>query len=289
MDISEEKLKLGEATETEIASARAGLAAAETNRLTAYANFQSTKANFVRLFSIEPDDITMPSLPDSLPNSLDELVQKAIRLNPDIDSSRHSASAQKANEIAAKAELLPKVNFSVETGKGIPEQELSGRKKNTLTTTSTLSVNIPIYAQGGAEYSKIRKAKNNTRSAIIGLDETIKQVRANSIGSWEGFEAAKSKIIATSQGIEAAQIAYDGTMQEEIVGVKTILDVLIAEGKLYEAKISKVDAHKSSILASYQIKALTGELTAKSLKLKVQHFSPEDEFKRIKKKLVIGF
>ena len=81
----------------------------------------------------------------------------------------------------------------------------------------------------------------------------MKQIRASAIGSWEGFEAAKSRIIAASQGIEAAQIAYYGIMQGEIVGSNTTLEVLTAEEKLYNAKISKVDAYKDSILAAYQI------------------------------------
>jgi outer membrane protein len=285
----EEKLKLGEATSIDLASAKASLAVAETNRLNVYANYQATKATFIRVFGIEADDIAMPPMPDNLPNSLDALIEKAINVNPSIDSTRHSVRSHKAVETAARAELLPKVNFRVESGKTIYTPEVRGENLNSRSTTSTLSVNIPIYSHGGSEYSKIRKAKNSTRSAAIQLDDTIKQIRASAIGSWEGFEAAKSKIIATSQGVEAAQIAYDGIMQEEIVGSKTILEVLTAEEKLYNAKISKVDAYRDCILAAYQIKSLLGELTAKSLKLKVKYFTPEDEFKGLKKKLIIGF
>ncbi|MCC8397803.1 MAG: TolC family protein [Rickettsia endosymbiont of Labidopullus appendiculatus] len=286
----EEKLKLGEATSIDLASAKASLAVAETNRLNVYANYQATKATFIRVFGIEADDIAMPPMPDNLPNSLDALIEKAVNVNPSIDSTRHSVRSHKAAQIAAMAELLPKVNFKIESGKTIhnPEVPISNNI-NSRSTTSTLSVNIPIYSHGGSEYSKIRKAKNSIRSAAIQLDDTIKQIRASAIGSWEGFEAAKSKIIATSQGVEAAQIAYDGIMQEEIVGSKTILEVLTAEEKLYNAKISKVDAYRDSILAAYQIKSLLGELTAKSLKLKVKYFTPEDEFKGLKKKLIIGF
>ncbi|WP_425360736.1 MULTISPECIES: TolC family protein [unclassified Candidatus Tisiphia] len=284
----QEKLKLGEATSIDFASAKASLAASETNRLNLYANYQATKANFIRLFGIEADDIAMPSMPDNLPNSLEDLIQRAVNVNPSIDSTRHSVRSHKAAEIAAKAELLPKVSFKVQSGKTyyIPEKPMD--RLNNRSTTSTLSVNIPIYSKG-TEYSKIRKAKNSTRSAVIQLDDTIKQIRASAIGSWEGFEAAKSRIIAASQGVEAAQIAYDGTMQEEVVGSKTVLEVFTAEEKLYNAKIAKVDAHKDSILTAYQIKSLLGELTAKSLNLKVKYFTPEDEFKGLKKKLIIGF
>ncbi|MFY9589396.1 TolC family protein [Rickettsia endosymbiont of Halotydeus destructor] len=286
----EEKLRLGEATEIDMATARAGLAAAETDKLIAYANFQSKKAAFTKSFGMEPSGIKMPPLPENLPTSSDELIQKAIKLNPKIDSVRHSVHANKAQEMVLKGKLLPQVGFSVQTGKAYYNPEdLGNNNINNRSTTSTLSVTIPIYSKGGAEYSDIRKAKNQTRSTAIQLDNTIKQVEADAISSWEEFAAAKSRIISTNHGVEAAQISYDGTVQEEIVGSKTVLDVLSAEDKLYEAKTSRVDAYKASILAAYQIKSLTGELTAKSLKLKVKYFSPEDEFKNIKKKLIIGF
>jgi outer membrane protein len=216
-------------------------------------------------------------------------MQRALNVNPNIDSNRNMVQSKKASEMAAKAELLPKIDFVIQSGKTLydPQNQLTGQ--NNRSTTSTISVNIPIYSQGGVEYSRIRRAKNNTRQAAIQLDDAVKQIKATSISGWEQFKAAKSKIIATSQGVEAAQISYEGIMQEEIVGSKTILDVLTAEENLYKAKISQVDAYRDSILSAYQLKSLTGELTARSLKLKVKYFSPEDEFKNLKKKLIIGF
>ncbi|MEG8230220.1 TolC family protein [Candidatus Rickettsia tasmanensis] len=290
----EEKLRLGEATEVDIATARAGLAAAETNKLAAYADFQGKKANFIRVFGIEPTNITMPELPKMLPASLEELTGRAAKLNPDIDSARHNVTAAKALEMAEKGKLLPQVSVQLQSGSTYynPQDDINARNVNAINNrsyTTTLSVNIPIYPEGGAQYSRIRSAKNQTRNSAVQLDSAIKQTQAGVVSVWEGFEAAKSRIVAANQGVDAAQISYDGTVQEEIVGSKTILDVLTAEEKLYEAKITRVDAYKSSVLAAYQMKLLTGELTAQSLKLKVKYFSPEEEFKTIKKKLFIGF
>ena len=285
----EEKLRLGEATEVDIATARAGLAAAETNKLAAYADFQGKKANFIRVFGIEPTNITMPELPKMLPASLDELTRRAAKLNPDIDSARHNVTSAKALEMAEKGKLLPQVSVQLQSGRTHynPQDDINAINNRSYTTT--LSVNIPIYPEGGAQYSRIRSAKNQTRNSAVQLDSAIKQTQAGVVSVWEGFEAAKSRIVAANQGVDAAQISYDGTVQEEIVGSKTILDVLTAEEKLYEAKITRVDAYKSSVLAAYQMKLLTGELTAQRLKLKVKYFSPEEEFKTIKKKIFIGF
>jgi len=57
---------------------------------------------------------------------------------------------------------------------------------------------------------------------------------------------------------------------------------------LNKAREGRVESRKAMILAAYQIKSLIGELTAKSMHLKVDYFNPEAEFKKIKMKIV-GF
>jgi outer membrane protein len=286
LEAVEERLKVGEATETDRANAAAAFAGAEASKLIAYANLQTAKANFFSLTGIEAQDITLPDLPENLPKEFDEIMNKARIKNFDLEQVRNSTMYYKANEGVSKAALLPQVNLSVSAGSNKVPQGVAGAAQNSLTTA--VSVNIPIYAQGGAEYSAIRSAKKQTRLQVITLDQTIKSVNAHCIGSWQSFEAQKSSINAYTEAVIAAQIAYDGTMQEEMVGSKTILDVLIALDNLNKAKIQKVDGLVQYVTSAYQLKQLMGELTAKSLKLKVNYFNPENEFKKSKIR-IIGF
>lgn len=285
---TEAKLQLGEATTIDLAQAQTKFAEAETNRLSLYASYQSTKASFVRAFGIVPDDITLPLMPENLPSSLERMTQMAILVNPTIENARYSVSQKKALELAAKSALLPTVDLRLQQGKVFYNPQGDTNSLNYRDTTSSISVNIPIYSQG-IEYSRIRKSKNDTRLAVIQLDDEIRRVRATSIATWSEYEAAKSQIISTTQGLKSAQLSYDGRVQEELVGSKTILDVLNAEDELNDAKTAKVDAYTLSIQSAYRMKALVGELTARSLKLKVKYFTPEDAFKTLKKKLFIGF
>lgn len=288
LDSIQEKLRLGEATTIDLAMARTALASGETERLTQYANYQAAKAFFVQEFGIVPDNIILPTIPENLPPSLESITQRAILVNPMVDTAKYSVNQSKASELAAKSALLPQVNLKLQQGKNFynPQSNYNGYNNNS--TTSSVYVYIPIYDQG-VEYSRIRKSKHATRLAVIQLDNAIRQVRANAISAWEDYEAAKSKIIATAQGLESAQLSYDGRVQEQLVGAKTILDVLSAGDDLNNAKIARVDAYTSSIMSAYRMKALVGELTARSLKLKVKYFTPEEAFKTLKKKLFIGF
>jgi outer membrane protein len=289
LEAVKEKFKLGESTETEVASAESGLATAQANQSIAYANFEAAKAEFLRVFALEATGIKMPELAANLPNSLEELVEIAIAANPNIISSQHSTKASKAGEYAAKGALLPQVSFRIQSGdtRYSPEDQLR-QNFNSNSVTSTLSVNVPILSKGGVEYSDIRRAKYKTRKAVLQLDAQIKQIKSQCKASWERFNAAKTRIAATSQGVKSGEIAYEGMLQEEMLGSKTIIDVIMSEEKLSKAREARVEAQKELVLASYNIKSLMGELTAEKMKLPVEYFNPDQEFKKLKLRIV-GF
>ncbi len=282
-----EKFKFGESTETEIASAVSALATAEANQALAEANFASAKANFTRIFAVEPIGIKMPWLAASLPKSLEEFIEKAIVSNPNILSLQHSTKASKAHEYVAKGALLPQVSFKLQSGNTSYNPEDRSNINND-SITSTLSVNIPILGKGGIEYSDIRRAKYQTRKSVLQLDAQIKQIKSNCKAIWEGLNAARTRVDATFQGVKSAEVAYEGMIQEEMLGSKTIVDVQTFEERLHKARESRVAAQKELVLASYRIKSLMGELTAEKMKLAVEYFNPDQEFKKLKLR-IIGF
>jgi outer membrane protein len=284
-----EKFRLGESTETEVAGAESGLATAEANQAFAYANFEAAKANFTKVFALEAVGIKMPEIADNLPATLEEFIAIAECTNPAISSAGHKTKSAKASEYAAKAALLPRVSFRVDSGDTTYNPEDIDRNNvNTNSTTSTLSVVVPILEKGGVEYSDVRKAKYQTRKSVVNLDSQFKQIKANCKATWEAFQAAKTRVSATTQGVKSAEVAYQGTLQEEMLGSKTIVDVLTFEERLNNARDARVDAEKELVLASYRIKALTGELTAEKMHLPVEYFNPDKEFKKIKLRIV-GF
>lgn len=289
LESMKEKFRLGESTETEVASAREGLATAEAQQSVAYANYEGAKANFNRVFNVDAVALKMPEPPAGLPSSLEELTKVAVERHPSVDSARHKRLSARAQENAAKGALLPQVSFRVQGGLTDynPEQNGSGTVNNR-SITSTLSVTVPILAKGGAEYSDVRRAKYQTKRAAIGLDSVLKQIQASCKASWSEYEASKLRIVAANQAVSAAEIAYEGMKQEESLGSKTIVDVLRAEERLNQARDGRVEARKGLALSAYKIKALAGGLTAKGMELKVAYFEPEQEFKKIKTK-IIGF
>lgn len=292
LEAAEEKFRLGLITGTDVAVARFSFAESETAKLAAYSHLQATQANLFKACGLNPVNITMPMLPANLPGSLEELLAKS-QADPRIASLKQATQAHKAKETVAKAVLAPKVSFKLEAADHNARPARTNlppayHKQKRLQISSLLSVDIPIYAEGGIQYSRIRQAKNHTRLKVIELDSYIKQVKASCAAAWAEFSATRSQITTTLRGVEAAQIAYEGAVQEELIGSKTLLDVSTCEDRLHKARLSHVTANKDYILQAYKMQSFTGQLTARSLRLQVKHFNPDDEFKKIKIK-IIGF
>ena len=281
------RLKLGESTKTELASAKEGVATAEANEALAFSNYETAKANFYQSFGIEAANVEMPSLPSNIPNSLTLLEEKAMFMNHSINSASNKAKSSKATEYAYQGSLLPKASFQIKSSRRkYNKQDINNNNINYTEVDSAISVTVPILAKGGVEYSDIRRAKYQTRKDIMSFDNIIKKVKANARSYWSEFNASKLRIEATTQAVTAAEIAYMGVMQERKLGNKTIIDVLRAEEKLHKSLENKVEAKKALVLSAYKIKSLMGELTAKSMKLKIDNFDPNHEFKKTKMKII---
>ena len=84
--------------------------------------------------------------------------------------------------------------------------------------------------------------------------------------------------------ILAAEIALEGVQREASVGSRTVLDVLDAEQELLDARVSLVGAQRDEVLASFQLKEATGQLTAKNLQLPVNLFDPTSYYNKVRNK-----
>lgn len=288
LDAMQEKFRLGESTMTEVSSAKEGFATAESQKAIAYSNYESAKANFYQIFGIEPTNLVIPGFPKNMPNTEEELTNLALKMNLNIHNAKYKSQSDKANEYAAKGSLLPKAFFNIKNEDTGFSPQNNSSSINNKSITSTFSVVVPIFARGGAEYSEIRRAKQASRKSMLDFNRITKQVKAQSKSEWSRFKATKESLEATNESVNAAEIAYEGMIQEERLGSKTIIDVLRAESKLNEARQKVIEARKTMILSAYKIKQLIGEFTAKSMNLNVEYFEPEKEFKKVKMK-VIGF
>lgn len=285
-----EKFKVGEATTTDVAQAKAQYSQALAQNAGANAGYLAAKSNFKSYFGIEADDtIKVPEVPADLPDNYDTYRSKALATNLNIRSVNSQLKSSKNSLRASSGKLLPTVTAQAQASSGFTgTPNIANSKLGTKSYSTVLSVNIPILSQGGAEYSKIRAAKAQYRQAAYLVDQTNQNIDTQLIQNWEGFIATKLQVEFTEEAVSAYKLVYEGTKSQYAVGVATLLDVLKAEKEMYNAINQSISAKQKYIEAAYTIKSDLAQLTAKDMGLNVKLFDPEAEFRKTKFKIV-GF
>lgn len=292
LNMSKERLKVGESTVTDVALANSNVANAKATKSKQYADLISAKDKFKTVTGIDADsNMPFPSAPKDIPKSLDELNKYVMLANNEIIASKNELKKRNYDKKSALGSLSPTADISLQAGKTNLSPERSPRvssRQNSLSYSTTVSVNIPIYSKGGSAYSSIRGSKKAERMAVHNLDHVEKSIKSRALSLWENYIAAKEMIEFRRKHVEYQKLALDGIKQEYEVGAKTMIDVLKSQEDFNKAKIEEVDSKKQYIQVTYAIKEIMGEMIAPKLKLKVKYFNPEREFRNIKHKIV-GF
>ncbi len=265
LQATNDRFRVGEITRTDVAQAEAALAGARAQRQTGEGNLQTARSVYQRQVGQLPDQLVEPQ-PLKLPlKNQNEVTQIASQNNPNVIAAQFdNASARDAIDLAF-SQLMPQVSVQVQ---GARSDNASLANQRSIGAQAVLNASIPLY-QGGAEYSKIRQARQSEQQSRKTVDDTRRQAVQLAAQSWETLVAARFTIESTRAQIRANQIALEGVQREAIVGSRTTLDVLNAEQALLNSRVTLVQNLSNLVTASYTVAASIGRLTARDLGLAV--------------------
>ena len=286
LEASNERFNVGEVTRTDVAQSEARLSQAKTQLIAAEGRVISSMAEFERTIGYKPEqELEAPKVIPQLPATLDEALAQARRANPELLAAVHSAKSSEFDVRTRQSTILPRVSLvgslSRQDGAGV----LGSSEFNQ--DSIAVQVSVPLY-QSGAEYSRVREAKNTARQRSAEAIDTRMAVDEAVTQAWEQLETAINTIGTRNDQINAAEIALDGVKQEQEYGARTILDVLDAEQELFNARTNLVAAQRDRVVAAYNLLLTLGRLTPQYLELPVAQYDPNVHYESIKW-LPIGF
>lgn len=280
LEATKDRFSVGEVTKTDVSQAESRKARATSDRIEAMGNLSTARANFERYVGQVPVDLDKPSFTYQLPATLEESLALAKQNNPNLKAAEYALEASSNNIDVVRGEVLPEVSAVAsyakdwEPSSSVDEQEVF---------TGVVQLSVPLY-QSGAVSSRVRSAKHVKRQRELELRDSLRSVQESTIQAWDLLSTARASIISRRAQVRAAQIALDGVKQEANVGSRTVLDTLDAEQELLDARVNLVSAERSEMVASYQLLAALGKLTAKDLGLDVALYSPEQHYEDVKGK-----
>ncbi len=238
LEQAERRFKAGQGTLTEVNEAKANLETIIAQRFEWLNSLEYSKRNLETIcgtyvdqfFTLDPQKLRLQT---PQPASADEWVAISLQKNPEILAATYeiNAAEQEINKnlsghlptldlVAAKSKTESDNNFTI------------GSKFDT--DTIGLQLNIPIYA-GGYVLSAVRQAQAKLQMAQEKLTDKQRTV-ANEVRKYfNEILNGNARIEAQMQAVKANEIAVVGTQKGYEAGMRTNVEVLNAQDKLFSA------------------------------------------------------
>jgi len=285
LDASNERFAVGEVTRTDVAQSEARSSNAATSTIQAKGNLEASRAHFERVVGYKPEKLVMPKDFPAVPATLEEVQNIALKENPNLKSADFRQKSSEDQTDATIAKILPNASL---VGSMRRQDGAGVRGVDEFDTDSLLvDFRIPLY-QSGAEYSRVRAAKQIASQRKFELSTQRDVTKENVSRAWEGLQTAIASIKSTKDAIKAAEIAVEGVKQEQLYGSRTVLDVLDAEQELFASKVSLVRAEHDRAVAIFNLLGTMGRMNLPNLGIKAEIYDPKENYDSVKYQF-IGF
>ncbi|MGY8526619.1 TolC family outer membrane protein [Paracidovorax citrulli] len=259
-------LENGEGTRTDLLETEARAQIADADLINARDEFDNAAQALQALTGIPvtPQE-GLVSLPDDFKpvrhntERLDDWLQRARDLNPELISGRHSLEAARQQTQIQRAGHLPRVNLVGSIGQS-ESDTVNALNRRYETKAVGIEVAIPLYA-GGMVQGSTRQAYANYERAQFELQDRTNQVMLEVRKQYNLYASSMARIGALERAVESATLLITATRKSVAGGLRTNVDVLNAERQMYESRRDLSRARYQFLQASMQLKYAAGTLT----------------------------
>ena len=110
------------------------------------------------------------------------------------------------------------------------------------------------------------------------MDVVLRRARAEIQTAWAALDGARTRVAEYRTSLAANSVAARGVARQQSVGARTLLEVLNAQQEQLAADVNQVTAERDSYVASLQLQAATGRLSAQQLGLDVRLYDPLEHY-----------
>lgn len=286
LDQAKARMEVGELTLTDVSQAESEYASAQSDEISARADVETAKETYHQVVGEMPA-ASLP-LPDPvtlfipIPKDQDTFVNDAVQNNPQIIFTKLSYEAAKYAIDQNKAALLPSVGLTGSLQRNVTSDTVNNARSARNNAASIgVTVNVPLYGNGGSDWSKFRQARQTATSKKIAITTAERSVRQAAVSAWESWKSTSDQIAHLETQVEAAKISLEGVRQESLVGERTLLDVLNAEDALLQAETNLIQSRTNFLIAGFQMLLSLGQLTAAGLGLPVEYYPVKEYAKDV--------
>jgi outer membrane protein len=280
LEATRDRFTVGEVTRTDVSQAEAQLSAAHAAVTAAASQLEVVRANYRNVVGVLPGVLVDPGEPGGLPGTRDEALGLAQRENPNVTTAVYTERSALANVDVQLSGLLPSLSLQSILEKS-EEQESKFDDTSVAQVLAVLS--LPVYT-GGLVEAQVRQAKEQVGQNRLQVEQAQRQAIQDAANAWDTLLSARAQAVSFQDQIKANQVALEGTQQEALAGLRTVLDILNAQQALLTSQVSLVQSRHDAIQAAYNLLNATGRLTARARQLPVEYYDPTAHYKETRGK-----
>lgn len=281
LDETRAKFEVGQITRTDVAQAEAQLAAARALLSSSQAQLQISRANYTAVVGQNPGELAPEPQAPGVPASVDQAFDVAEAESPVLRRARSTEASSRARIAEARAANRPTVSLQASLGYSGTLAPFSPGDYGRAVSAQAV-VSQPLFT-GGVNSSNIRSALEQNNADRINIEGARRQVVLGVSQAWNTMAAAKANVISDQEQVRAASVAFEGAQEEYRVGLRTTLDVLIAQQTLRDAELALVQARHDAYVAEAGLLSAMGRLEARYLVTGVDLYDPKAAFNRVKR------
>lgn len=270
--LTQEKLKAGIASRSDVERARAEYERIKARLLSSQSDLKAAVAAYENATGLLFEGVTDPVMLIPAPATEEDVRAKALIKHPAIVSTNWDVVDADAQDTLAKTRFSPRVRLEGALTRHHVNRKDQESHRGLVPTAKvfdrslTATLVIPLF-QKGVEYAQVKES-SRTLSQKKNMRRQLEQDILQAAQSyWSAWVSAKSQRKSYGEWVKAAVFLKDSVRQEHHFGLKTLFDVYQAERELLEAEYAFLEAQRSEFVYGYELLALTGQLNHKTLHL----------------------
>jgi outer membrane protein len=276
---AEQRFEVGLTAVTDVHEARATYDNARARAIVARNSLEDAKEALRELTGqyFEEYDALQEVLPLVEPDPIapGKWVDIALQNNPSVLSSRAAVDVAESNMRLARSGHFPTLDLLVSYNQFTNNKYVIRNDFQQPIGTTNLQVDdaqiqllldIPLY-QGGRVSAQTRQAHYLVDATGQDLDDVQRGVVRQTENAYRAVIAGIQEVQAFQQASISAESALEATQAGFEVGTRTIVDVLIAEQRKYQAQRDNSVARHAYIINHMRLKSVAGLLNAEDLRV----------------------
>lgn len=206
------------------------------------------------------------------PASIDEWKAIALTENPAISVQRYSVEVANQEVMKNRAAHSPRLDLVMNVNRTNSDTPDTYRQDATGHSIGVQLI-IPIYS-GGSVSALTRQAAANHEKAKAIMESKSSDVFVDLHKQYNATLNGQFRIDALMKSVSSARLLIDATQKSVKAGMRTNLDSLNAQQKLFEAKLDLASARYNYLVSFLRLRKAAGTLSASDLQTVATQFEP---------------